>query len=178
MFSRTVQHFVEQQWCAQRIRQHASWQQDFLFCSRLFPTSRQRRDFPTISWRATMAAAAVNIETPQLATVSFSDAEVSCLNMFNWKEKISNKDLDAFIFLWQQRNSTTGARTSWGWMVNCGCQCGHTSLAYDLSGQHICTNSVTAYYALAIPVNATSWRPWVKEEHTSSPEPTSICSCK
>jgi len=46
-----------------------------------------------------MAAAAVNIETPQLATVSFSDAEVSCLNMFNWKEKISNKDLDTFIFL-------------------------------------------------------------------------------
>ena len=70
----------------------------FLFCSRLFPTSGQRRDFPTISWRATMAAAAVNIETPQVATVSFSDAEVSCLNMVNWKEKISNKDLDCFDF--------------------------------------------------------------------------------
>ena len=91
--------FCEQQWCAQRIRQHASWQQDFLFCSRLFPTSGQRRDFPTTSWRATMASRCCQHRDTTGGNSQFQRCRGSCLNMVNWKEKISNKDLGYFYFL-------------------------------------------------------------------------------
>lgn len=112
-----------------------------------------------------MAVAVLNIETPQVATINFTDEEVTCPNMANWKEKLSNKDLNFFYFpmtteefynreqniqkidgqlrmpLWTH---VTGV-TTMGQAAN--------MLAYHLSEQHICTNSVNTYYVLAIPVN-------------------------
>ena len=101
-----------------------------------------------------------------MATVNFADEEVACLNMANWKEKLSNKELNFFYFPMtteefynreqnifkidgQQRmpqwTHVTGV-TTMGQAAN--------MLTYHLSEQHICANSINTYYVLAIPVNS------------------------
>ena len=111
-----------------------------------------------------------------MATVSFLDEEVICLNMANWKEHLSNKELNFFYFPMtaeefynkeqnitkldgQQRmplwSHVTGV-TTLGQAANL--------LAYHLSEQHIATNSFNTYYVLAIPINSLNILTAISEE--------------